>query len=80
MTGIAGNSRVSAVKHEIALGIVIEQPQVPRDRVMAGLAVIIVTAGMRIVLDMAATACGVCFGKLFALVTGVAFKVRVLTE
>jgi hypothetical protein len=40
MTVIAGNIQVGAVENEFCLYVVIKQPQVPRNRVVTGFAVV----------------------------------------
>jgi len=55
---IAGNFGVSAFKRKIGLYVVIERPDVPGDRVMAGVAAVIEIAPMRVVFAMTGDAIG----------------------
>jgi hypothetical protein len=55
---IAGNFGVSAFKRKIGLYVVIECPDVPGDRVMAGVAAVIEIASMRVVFAMTGDAVG----------------------
>lgn len=56
MTVVAGDPFVCSVQNEISLCIVIEQPQLPVDRVMAQAAVVAITIFVVIVLGMAGQA------------------------
>lgn len=58
MTVIAGYSDMRAGQLKIGSGIVIEQPQVPGDRVVACLALNAKIASVHIVVEMAAIAIG----------------------
>jgi hypothetical protein len=62
------------------LSIVIEQPQVPGDRVVAGLTVVLKFAGVRIVLKVAANALGVGFGKHPGFMAGLALEIAMLSQ
>jgi hypothetical protein len=55
---IAGNFGVSAFKRKIGLYAVIERPDVPGNRVMAGVAAVIEIASMRVVFAMTGYAIG----------------------
>jgi hypothetical protein len=80
MTVITGDINMSTVDHEVRLRVVIKQPQVPGDRVMAGLAVVLKLAGMRIVLEMTADALCLGSGKHFGFVAGLAFEIVMLSQ
>ena len=77
---VAGNIQVSAVYFEIGLFIVIKQPQVPGDRVMAGLAVVLKLARVRIVVQVATDALGIGFSKNSCIVACVALEIVMLPQ
>jgi len=56
MTVVAGDPYVRSVQNEVSLCVVIEQPQLPVDRVMAEAAVVAVTIFVVIVFGMAGQA------------------------
>ena len=54
MAGLAAHLDMSTVQQEVRLRVVIEEPQIPGHRVMAGLAIVAKAILVRIVLDMTA--------------------------
>lgn len=56
MAGIAGNDRVRTVEDKIRLHIVVEQPEIPVDRVMAQTALITIPIVMWVVRGVAGIA------------------------
>jgi len=77
---VASNIQVSTVYGETGLGIVIEQPQVPGDRVMAGLTVALKFASVRIVIKVAVDALGAGFGKHLGFMAGLALDIAMLSQ
>ena len=73
MTGVACNIDMCAVERKVGLQIVIESPDVPADRVVAGLAAVLEVATMRIVLLMAGDAVTISVREFLAAMTCVAF-------
>ncbi len=59
VTVVAGNIYMGAIQAEARLHIVIEQPQIPRDRVVAGATFIIKTALVSIVFSVTVDAVAV---------------------
>ena len=80
VTIIASDTQVGAVNLETGLCIVIEQPQVPGDRVMAGLAIVLEFASVRIVIKVAAGARGIGFSKHLGFMAGLALEIVMLSE
>ena len=80
VTVIASDIQVSTVYFETGLCIVIKQPQVPGDRVMAGLAVVLEFACVRIVPKVAADALGAGFSKYLGFMAGLALEVVMLSQ
>ena len=68
------------VYFEAGLYIVIKQPQVPGDRVMAGLTVVRKFASVRIVIKVAADALGASFGKHLGFMAGLALEIAMLSQ
>ncbi len=68
------------VNDETRLRIVIEKPQVPGDRVMAGLAVIRKPAIVRIVFSMTAHATVIGIGEHFGFMAGLALDIVMLSQ
>ena len=64
VTAIAGDLDMRAMQFEIRLRIVIKQPQVPSDRVMAHLTVVLENAMMGIVVVMATGTIAASVGEL----------------
>lgn len=80
MTVIASNIQVGAVYFEIGLCVVVKQPQVPSDRVMAGLAVVRELACVRIVLKVATDALRIGFSKHLGFVARLALEIAMLSQ
>ena len=80
MAAVASDVDVGPVQFEARLNIVIEQPQIPGDRVMAGTAVAVEYSVVRIVFAVTADALGIRIGESLRLVTVQALNVVVLTE
>ena len=80
MTGIAGNIDVRAANGEAGLSVVIEQPQIPGNRVVTGLAVFFEFTVVRVILEVTANACRFRSGEHLGLVTGLAILVVVFPK
>lgn len=80
MTAFAGDIGVSAVQFEVRLRIVIEQPQVPGNRVVTGFAVALEDAFVMIVLEMAIDTHAAGIGKRLRCVTVVALDLAVSAQ
>ena len=80
MTAVASDIDVCTIYFKIGLHVVIEQPQVPGDRVVARAAVGVKHAIVGIVFQVTADALGISVGEYLALVTIRAFNIVVLTE
>ena len=59
MTVVAGNIYMGAIQAEARLYVVIEQPQIPRDRVVAGATLIIEAALVSIIFSVTVDAVAV---------------------
>ena len=80
MTVVARDVQVSAIQREIRLCVVIKQPQVPRDRVVAGTTVILECAVVRVVFKMATDALSIGVWEYLAFVAGITLILVVLTQ
>lgn len=80
MTVVTRDLCVSTVEEKIRLHIVIKQPQIPRDGIVAGLTIVFERAVVRINIDV--TARTNCFrvGVDMGLMARRAFEIRVLPE
>ena len=76
----AGDIDMRAVQFKISLSVVIKQPQVERNRVMAQLAFTVIDAIVVIVFKMAIDAGAGCVGKLLCGVTIVTFNIVVFSQ
>ena len=74
---VAGYVDVGAMQLEVCLNIVIEQPQVPRDRVVTRLAVVFERAIVCVVFKMAADTLTIGVGEYLTLVASIAFTIAV---
>lgn len=80
VAALAGNIQVGSVQFEICLNIVIEQPQVPGNRVVTGLTVVLEYTVVRIIFEMTADTFAVRIAEQLRVVTGIAFDIAVLTQ
>lgn len=80
VTVVTGDIQMRAVYRETGLRIVIKQPKVPRDRVVAGLTVVLEPARVRIVIKVAVNALGIRASKYFGLVAGFTLEIVVLAQ
>jgi len=80
VTVIAGDTFVGTVYLEVATNVVIEQPQVPGDRVVAGFTVVRKPAGVFIVLQVASNALCVGIGKHRGFMAGLALEIVMFTK
>jgi len=80
MAVIAPDVHVGAIQFEVRLHIVIEQPQVPRDRVVTGLTALFEQSLVGIILAMTADTTAAGVSKMLRLMTGLALDIAVLTE
>jgi len=80
MTVITGDVNVSAVKLEIGLYVVIENPQVPGDRTVAGIALSGEIPAVRVVVFVAVGANAVDVFERLGLVAVLAFVLTVYAQ
>ena len=80
MASRAVNICVRTIEHEFGLRVVIKEPEVPRNRVVAGFAIFVEHFAVRVVFDVAIVARGSGLCEDLAFVARVAFEVDVLTE
>ena len=80
MTVVTGNADMSAVKFEIGLYVVIENPQVPGDWIVASVALSGEIATVRVVVYVAVGADAVDVFERLGLVAVLAFVLAVYTE
>lgn len=76
----AGNTFMCAIEFKARLHVMVKQPQVPGNRVVAGAALIIEYAVVRVVLKVAANAFRVRVCKYLTFMAGIAFEIVVLTQ
>ena len=82
VTIITGNVQVGAIQNEVGLSVVIEQPQVPGDRVVTGTTIVSKIAAVRIIIDivMAGDALGVGVSEYLTEVAGFTFDIVMVAE
>jgi len=80
MTGFTGDVSVDAVKNKVGLLIVIEQPKIPRNRVVTRLAVALIHTIVIVVFEMTIDTVTASVSKALCLVAIVALNVGVLTQ
>jgi hypothetical protein len=80
MAIVAGDVNMGAIDREISLSVVIEQPQVPRDWIVAGLAQATEIVVVRIVVQMTTLTRGLGIDKYLRQMAGVALDIVVLSK
>lgn len=80
MAIVAGNFDVGTFQQKIGLCVVVEQPEVPGDRIVAPVAGVFEPAIMVVVFQVATDAVFFCVDKYLGLVTIDAFDVRMFSE
>ena len=80
VTVVAGNFYMGAIQAEARLHVVIEQPQIPCDRVVAGAAFFIKAALVSIILSVTVDAVAVCTGKYRCFMTRIAIEIVMFAE
>ena len=75
VTVVAGNIYMGTIQIEARLHVVVEQPQIPRDRVVAGATFNIETALVSIIFSVAVDAVAARAGKNRGFMTRIAFEI-----